>query len=169
MTAEYLGKIKLGSVASMGEAEKWAYLARNHEMALATVDAEGVIYPSPMWYAVRDRRIYIPVDQASKHVANVENGSPMSGTVFSGGDEITTPRGVIIQGRAEVVNDPELRKAVVEQLIDHVFGVGHPHKAAWREYREFYNNMTMEFIPEKMISWDMRKAHHFQMYAARTL
>lgn len=169
MTKEYLGKVKLGSVASMTKAQRWAYLERHHEMALSTVDGDGVIYSGPMWYTVMDRRIFIPLDQASKHVKNLENGSSMSATVFSGGEEIATAQGVIIQGQGKLLEDPELNQRCVDHLVDHIFGVGHPHKKAYREYREYYDNATLELIPDKMTTWDMRKLYNFQMYSARSL
>ena len=169
MTKEYLGRVKLGSVASMTPIQRWAYLERHHELALATVDGDGVIYNSPPWYTIKDRRIFIPIDQASKHMKNMENGSALSATVFSGGEELATAQGVIIQGRGEMVEDPELAQECVDRLVDHVFGVGHPHKNAYKEYREYFDNATIELKPEKLITWDMRKVYNFQMYSARRL
>ncbi|MDH3690879.1 MAG: pyridoxamine 5'-phosphate oxidase family protein [Gammaproteobacteria bacterium] len=169
MTREYLGRIKLGSVASMTQTARWAFLERNHEIALSTVDKDGVIYSSPVWYTVKDKRIFLPIDQASKHLKNMENGSSMTGVVFKGGDEFATARGVQIQGRGEVVKDPGLAKECADRVADKVFGPGHPHKPAYVEYRECFDNMTMELIPNKMITWDLRKLYNVQAYAARSL
>lgn len=169
MTKEYLGRIKLGSVASMTQIQRWSFLERHHELALATIDGDGVIYNSPVWYTIKDRRIFIPIDQASKHLKNIENGSSVTGVVFKGGDELATARGVQIQGRAEMVEDAELAKECVDLLSDHVFDVGHPHKESYIEYRECFDNATIELKPEKMITWDLRKIYNLQMYAARRL
>ena len=84
MTREYLGNVKLGSVASMTQKGRWVFLERHHEIAVSSVDAEGVIYCSPVWYTIIDQRIFLPIDQASKHFQNMEGGSKMTGVVFMG-------------------------------------------------------------------------------------
>ena len=169
MTRELLGRIRLGAVASMTQAQRWSFLERNHEIALSTVDGDGVIYSSPVWYVVKDRRIFIPIDQASKHLKNTENGSSMTGVVFKGGDDLATARGVQIQGRGKMVEDVALANECVDLVVDQIFGPGHSHAVAYREYRECFDNATMELEPEKMITWDLRKVYNLQMYAARRL
>ena len=169
MTREYLGRIRLGAVASMTQIQRWSFLERNHEIALSTVDGDGVIYSSPVWYLVKDRRIFIPIDQASKHLQNIENGSSMTGVVFKGGEELATARGVQIQGRGKMVEDAEFAKECVDLIVDHIFGPGHPHTKSYLEYRECFDNATLELEPEKMITWDLRKVYNLQMYAARRL
>ena len=169
MTRECLGRIKLGAVASMTQSQRWSFLERHYEMALSTVDQDGLIYSSPIWYTVRDRRIFIPVDQASKHLANTENGSSMTGVVFAGGGDLATARGVQIQGKGKMVDDTALEDECVDRVVDHIFGPGHPHSIAYREYRACFGNATMELVHEKLITWDLRKAYNLQMYASRTL
>jgi hypothetical protein len=78
MGGEYLGKIKLGSVCSMTQVGCWALLERHHEIALATVDSDGVIYNSPVWYSIKDKRIFIPIDQASAHYRNMQDAKAMT-------------------------------------------------------------------------------------------
>jgi hypothetical protein len=168
MTREYLGRVKLGSIASMTQTQRWAFLERHHEIALSTVNGDGVIYSSPVWYTIIDRRIFIPIDQASKHLDNVDNGSSMTGVVFKGGDELATAHGVQIQGHAKPVDDAALAKECVDRLADHIFGAGHPHKETYIEYRECFDNKTMELDPVKMITWDLRKAYNLPMYSSRT-
>lgn len=169
MTREYLGRVKLGRVASMSQVQRWSFLERNHEMALSTIDGDGVIYSSPIWYVVKDRRIFLPIDQASKHIQNADNGSSATGVVFKGGDDLATARGVQIQGRVEMVEDAALAQECVDLAVDKIFGPGHPHKENYIEYRDCFDNATIELIPEKMITWDMRKAYNLQMYASRKL
>ena len=169
MTREYLGSVKLGSVASMTKKGRWVFLERHHEIAVSSVDAEGVIYCSPVWYTIIDQRIFLPIDQASKHFQNVEGGSKLTGAVFAGGEELCTARGVQIQGQGRLVNDPTLRERCMEQLVEKIFGFGHPHRQTYIEYRETFDKMTLELIPDKMITWDLRKTYNLPMYTSRRL
>jgi len=167
MTKEYLGKVKLASVASMTVAEKWTFLERGHEICVSTVSGGGEIFSSPLWYTVVDRRIFLPIDQASKHMENSDKGSSMTGVVFKGGDELATARGVQVRGRAKLVNDPALALECVNRVVERIFGAGHPHAETYIEYRDAFDNTTMELEPVKMISWDLRKAYNLPMYSSR--
>ncbi|MEE9324263.1 MAG: pyridoxamine 5'-phosphate oxidase family protein [Dehalococcoidia bacterium] len=153
----------------MSQEQRWSFLERHHEIAVSTVNRDGVIYSSPVWYTVKDKRIYLGIDQASHHLKNTEGGSSMTGVVFDGGNDLATARGVQIQGRGEVLEDKELAKECDERIADSIFGPGHPHIESYREYRNYYDHLIIELKPEKMITWDMRKLYHLQVYTSRKL
>lgn len=93
----------------------------------------------------------------------------MSVGVFMGGDELCSARGVQIQGQGRLVDDQALRQRCMEQLVEKIFGFGHPHKQTYIEYRESFDKMTLELIPDKMITWDLRKTYNLPMYTSRRL
>jgi hypothetical protein len=166
--AEYLGKIKWGSVSYMTKRQRWWFLAKNHEMSISTVDEKGVIFSSPCWYVVKDERVFVTFDQASRHVDNTRTGSGATGVVYQGGDEFCTPRGVTIQGRLEFVSDPVFSEQVSYLLADKVLGPDHPDYDTYIEFREFYDHLIGELIIENVITWDGRRVYYLQSYSKRT-
>ncbi len=124
--AEHLGEIKWASVAYMTKKQRWWFLDQYNEIAISTVDSEGVIFTAPCWYRVRGERLLITLDQASRHLDNVKTGSGITGAVFQGGTELCTPRGVTIQGQLKVVEDPVLSKEISYELANKVLGPDHP-------------------------------------------
>ena len=136
---------------------------------IAAVAGHGGSVQTVVSDVTNEESVQAAVDQASKHLENTENGSSMTGVVFAGGGDLATARGVQIQGKGKMVDDTALEDECVDRVVDHIFGPGHPHSIAYREYRACFDNATMELVHEKLITWDLRKAYNLQMYASRTL
>ena len=64
--------------------KRWAYITREKSIRLASTSDDGSIYLSPLWYVVREKRIYLPIDAGSRHGANAEAGRSLSALVDSG-------------------------------------------------------------------------------------
>ena len=60
-------------------------------------------------------------------------------------------------------------KKEAAELVEKVFGFGHPHKQTYIEYRESFDKNTLELVPDKMITWDLRKTYNLPMYTSRRL
>lgn len=165
--AEHLGKIKWAGVADMTQRQRWWFLGQHHEMAISTVNGEGVIFTAPCWYRIRDQRVFITLDQASRHIENVRAGSGVTGAVFQGGDELCTPRGVTLQGRLELVEDRGLSEEISYGLADNVLGPDHPDYDTYLEFREFYDHLVGEIVLDRTIAWDARKTYTLQSYSKR--
>ncbi|WP_083853053.1 MULTISPECIES: pyridoxamine 5'-phosphate oxidase family protein [unclassified Rhodococcus (in: high G+C Gram-positive bacteria)] len=137
--------------------KRWAYLARQPMIRLATSNEDGTIYLSSLWYVVDDEKIYLPIDAAGRHAANVRAGRALSALVDSG-DEYATVAGVRILGSAvPIENDPE-RVAHLEQLVyDKYFYTGHPFAEPYFLFGKVAGRTYFELRPEKMIGWDTRE------------
>jgi len=148
--------------------KRWAYLSRAKTIRFASTDEDGSIYLSPLWLVVEDKRIYIPVDAASRHGANFEAGRPLAALVDSG-DEYATVAGVRILGSMDVVDDPDLVERLQGLLFEKYFHVGHPYAEAYFEFGEFAGRRFYELVPDKMIGWDSRETTMPQVPEARAL
>jgi hypothetical protein len=148
--------------------KRWAYLSRAKTIRFATLNEDGTIYLSPLWLVVHDKKIYIPVDAASRHGANFQAERPLSALV-DGGDEYATVSGVRIHGRMEQVTDAGLIDTLAQLVFDKYFHVGHPYADSYLEFGEVAGRTYYELVPDKLIGWDMREVTTLAMPETRTL
>lgn len=82
-------------------------------MTLATADADGVPWASPVWFATDDDRSFCWVsDPAARHSRNLAARPVLSLVIFDSRAPIGTGRGVYVAARADRPRDAELEHAV---------------------------------------------------------
>lgn len=148
--------------------KRWAYLERARTIRIATLSADGSIYLSPLWLVVHEKKIYIPIDAASKHGANVTAGRALSALVDAG-EEYATVSGVRIIGSMEAVTDPGLFETLSALVFEKYFHVGHPYAEQYVEFGQVAGRTFYELVPSKMIGWDMREVNTLAMPETRAL
>lgn len=148
--------------------KRWAYLSRQKTIRVGTVNSDGTIYLSPLWYVIHDKRIFIPIDAASQHGANFASGRPLSALVDSG-DEYATVHGVRIHGTMAPVTTPGLLATIDELLFEKYFYTGHPYAESYFQFGVAAGRKVFELLPQKMIGWDMREVALPQVPEARVL
>jgi hypothetical protein len=148
--------------------KRWAYLTRAKTMRVATLNEDSSIYLSPLWYVVHEKKIYIPIDAASRHGANFTAGRSLSALV-DGGDEYATVHGVRIIGTMREVTDSALAETLAQVVFDKYFHVGHPYADNYFEFGAAAGRTYYELVPDKMIGWDMREINTLATPEARTL
>jgi len=160
--------VTASTFAPLRGAKRWEFLERAKTIRFATANEDGSIYLSPLWLVVLDRRIFIPVDAASRHGANFEAGRPLAALV-DGGDEYATVHGVRIHGTMAPIDDAALFDRLQELVRRKYFYKNHPYADAYFEFGEFAGRRYFELTPEKMIGWDMRELAEVPANEARTL
>lgn len=148
--------------------KRWAYLARARTIRVATANEDGTIYLSPLWLVVHDKKLYIPIDAASRHAANFAAGRALSALVDQG-EEYATVSGVRITGTMQEVTDPALVETLAQLVFDKYFHIGHPYAEQYLEFGEVAGRSYYELVPDKMIGWDMREISTLAMPESRTL
>ena len=161
-------QITASMLAPLRGEKRWDYLSRAKTMRIATGNEDGSIYLSPLWFLVREQRLYIPVDAASRHGANFEAGRPLAALV-DGGDEYATVSGVRILGSMRVVQDAALVDELKEMVREKYIHVGHPYADSYFEFGEWAGRRYFELVPEKMIGWDSRETTIPQVPERRVL
>ncbi|MGD9988208.1 pyridoxamine 5'-phosphate oxidase family protein [Pseudonocardia sp.] len=148
--------------------KRWAYLARAKSIRVATANEDGSIYLSPLWHVVHEKRIFIPIDAASRHGVNVTAGRPLSALVDQG-EEYATVSGVRITGTMHPIEDDALVETLAQLVFDKYFHVGHPYAEQYLEFGEVAGRTYYELVPDRMIGWDMREINVIAMPEARVL
>ena len=128
-------------IAPLRDESLWGYLEIVKTMRLATVTGRKAIEISPVWFVVRNKRIYFASDPvvgdpgraatpASRHLDALERDCRVS-AVVDDGEDITTFRGVQIAGKATEITRERLRDELVDLVLEKYFYMGHPHLEAY--------------------------------------
>ncbi|CAB4869120.1 unannotated protein [freshwater metagenome] len=141
----------------LGE-KRWRFLERAKTIHVATVNDDGSVYLSPLWYVVLDKVMYMPLDAGARHKQNGTSGRPVYGVVDAG-DEYATVHGVRIEGSFESVEDADLISAIEQALLEKYFygETRHPYATPFNEFGAFAGRGYAKLITTKMIGWDMRE------------
>jgi nitroimidazol reductase NimA-like FMN-containing flavoprotein (pyridoxamine 5'-phosphate oxidase superfamily) len=148
--------IRQSTAAPMKGAKRWAFLERARTIRVASQAGEGRIYVSPLWYVVKDRKIYIALDQAGRHARNVSEGGQLSAVVDQG-DEFATAHGVTMEGTAVAVEDEDFTEELHQLVLAKYFYDGHPYLEEYIDFGRYYTRKFYEILPERTIGWDSRE------------
>jgi len=96
------------------EAAAREIIERNAYMTLATADADGLPWASPVWFAPDDdgRRLYWVSDPTARHSVNLAVRPQLSVAIFDSHAPIGTGQGVYVAGVADQPAGPELEHAI---------------------------------------------------------
>lgn len=149
-------KSPLIPINGMAGAKLWAYIKRQKTIRVATVNEDGEIYLSPLWYVSIGERIFLPLDAGSRHAKNSVAGRALSALIDSG-DEYATVHGIRIKGRLKTVDDPSLVDQVMELVFEKYFYEGHPYAESYFQFGRAAGRLVLELVVDKVVGWDMRE------------
>ncbi|MEV0341630.1 PPOX class F420-dependent oxidoreductase [Nocardia sp. NPDC050713] len=139
----------------MSDAEIAEFLERSRIATLATLGPQGRPHLTAMWYALIDGEIWFETKAKSQKAVNLRR-DPRVTCMIEGGQTYDQLRGVSIEGRAEIIDDPERLFAVGVSVWERYTG---PYS---EEVRPLVENMlnkrvAVRVVPERVRSWDHRK------------
>ncbi|MGW4844634.1 PPOX class F420-dependent oxidoreductase [Nocardia brasiliensis] len=139
----------------MSETEITEFLQRSRIATLATLGKDGRPHLTAMWYALLDGEIWFETKTKSQKAVNLRR-DPRITCMVEAGQTYDQLRGVAIEGRAEIIDDP-----------DQLFAVG---VSVWERYTAPYSEevrpmveamlhkrSAIRVVPERVRSWDHRK------------
>ena len=89
----------------MTDAEVPAYLAEERTVTCASIGPDGWPHLAPLWYVVRDGRVWAWTYAASQKVRNLER-DPRATLQVESGDTYDTLRGVALRTTVTLHRDP---------------------------------------------------------------
>ena len=109
------------------EEEIQVFLAERTTGRLGTIDPDGFPHVVPMWYVLLKGRVHFSTRVPRKKIGNIRDNPQISFTVDSG-ERFDEYQGILIQGRAEVVEDPDvLRTYQIAFAHRHCGSEDHPY------------------------------------------
>jgi PPOX class probable F420-dependent enzyme len=143
----------------MSEEELRDFLRSSRTMTISSIGPGGYPHPMPMWFAVDDDgTVRMTTFRKSQKVLNLRR-DPRVSLLVESGQQYNELRGVVIYGKAEVVDDLEVVKAILRRIS----GVGNlADPAAQRAADGVIGNTAAKRVailirPERVVSWDHRK------------
>lgn len=148
------------ALIQMSDEEVRAFLSSSKRIILTSIGPGGYPHPMPMWFGLDpDGGVRMTTFRASQKVKNLQRDSRAS-LLAEAGEEYAQLRGVVLYGRAQVIDDLE----VVTQTLISVSTRGEaPMGPAAREGMEKVvaksaaKRVCILLRPERVVSWDHRK------------
>ena len=132
------------------------FIEEQKSLQVGTINSDGSIHLSTLWFAVVDGLIMFETYTSSQKVVNLER-DPRITVLLEDGLEYNNLRGVMIKGTSRLVSEPSEVKKVAREVIK-------------RNQPEIPEEMlddaaaslavkrtVITVVPEKIVSWDHRK------------
>ena len=146
---------------SMTETEQRAFLeeaiAAGVTVTFASIDQNGYPHLVAMWAMLKGGLLHFTGYRKSQKILNLKR-NPKITCMLELGDTYDQVRGLVIQGRAEIIEDPELSRELMMVIggskdPDHPMG-----KASDEKVMEVARKRSCVRVhPERIYSWDHRK------------
>ncbi|MFD7848053.1 PPOX class F420-dependent oxidoreductase [Nocardia sp. NPDC059764] len=139
----------------MSDEEISGFLERSRVATMATLSAEGRPHLVAMWYALIDGEIWFETKAKAQKTVNLRR-DPRITVMVEAGDTYDQLRGISIEGRAEVVDDPEALFKVGISVWERYTG---PYSEEMKPFVEqmLHKRVAVRVVPERTRSWDHRK------------
>jgi PPOX class probable F420-dependent enzyme len=139
----------------MSDAEIAAFVASSRTARLATLGPTGQPHVTAMWYALIDGVLWFETKAKAQKAVNLGR-DPRATVLIDDGQTYDTLRGVSLEGRALVVDDPDALWAVGVSIWERYTG---PYTEQARPFVEVMlrKRVAVRFEVERTRSWDHRK------------
>jgi PPOX class probable F420-dependent enzyme len=143
------------SQIEMSEEEIAAFIASQRTANLATIGATGQPHVVAMWFGVIDGVLWFETKAKAQKAVNLRR-DPRATVLIEDGLTYDTLRGVSLEGRAEVIDDPDALWAVGVSVWERYTG---PYTEDLRPFVEamLRKRVAVRFDVTRTRSWDHRK------------
>ncbi len=141
----------------MSDDEVLAFLDEERTVVCATNGRDGFPHLMPLWYVVRDGRLWAWTFAKSQKVRNLER-DPRATLQVESGASYEELRGVMLRTEAVLHRDPEIVEGIAIGLVDRYNGPGlefDPVRDAFRT--QVPKRVGLEFVERDRVTWDHRK------------
>ena len=140
------------------------FIERSRTATFATVSATGTPHLVAMGYAVLDGEVWFETKAKSQKAVNLRR-NPTVTVMVEDGLTYDTLRGVSIEGRGEIIDDPDVLLRVGISVWERYTG---PYTDDMRPFVDqmMNNRIAVRVVPKRVRSWDHRKLGMAQMPVA---
>jgi hypothetical protein len=148
--------LKRRSQIAMSEEEVAAFLDEQRVVVCGTIGASGWPHLVPLWYVVRQGRIWAWSYAKSQKVRNLERDDHATLQIETG-QEYAELRGVMIETRVVIDRETDAVAMLGAEIFQR-YGSG----ALGDEFMEAVRGqaakrVALQFVPARVVSWDHRK------------
>lgn len=139
----------------MSEAEIAEFLDHSRTATIATLGPSGTPHLVAMWYVVIDGHIWFETKAKAQKVQNLRRDNRIT-VMVEAGLTYDTLRGVSLEGRATVVDDPDALWALGVQLWERYHGA-YTEQVRPAVEMMLHKRVAVRIDPTRVRSWDHRK------------
>jgi PPOX class probable F420-dependent enzyme len=137
--------------------EARAFLEEERTLTCATNGRDGFPHLMPLWYVLRDGRIWAWTYAKSQKVKNLER-DPRATLQVETGVEYAELRGVMLRCDVEIHRDVDVVVEFAMELVGRYSGTGPEHDGARDAFRkQAPKRVALEFVERERVTWDHRK------------
>ncbi|HUI00069.1 MAG TPA: pyridoxamine 5'-phosphate oxidase family protein [Nitrososphaerales archaeon] len=143
---------------AMSRAEVWRFLGSQRRVYLGFPMPTGYPHVTPIWFVVDGETVYMRAQDYKVKVGLAAGAKAC--VVIDDGEKYKELRGVVMWGRTRIVDDKKLVAritALFESKYSRLQWKAEEMPADWVGDRANERRAMIEFIPEKVDSWDNRK------------
>jgi len=134
--------------------EARAYLAEQRTVICATNGHDGFPHLMPLWYVLRDGRIWAWTYAKSQKVKNLER-DPRATLQVETGVEYAELRGLMLRCDVTIHRDVEVVTDFAMELVGRYLGGGEGARDGFR--KQAPKRVALEFVERDRVTWDHRK------------
>jgi PPOX class probable F420-dependent enzyme len=131
-----------------------AFLAEEKTVTCATNGRNGFPHLMPLWYVVREGRIWAWTYAKSQKVRNLER-DPRATLQVETGIEYAELRGVMLRCEVEIHRDVEVVTDFAMELVERYAGGAEGTRDAFAQQAP--KRVALEFVERDRVTWDHRK------------
>lgn len=136
--------------------ESRLYLEQSRRLVLASNGRDGYPHLVAMWYVVRDGELLMTTYGKSQKAVNLRR-DPKVTVLLERGEAYNQLRGLMIRGRAEIVEDPAFTAEVLRLVGAKMSGVAVSQAQNRTLIAQAAKRVAIRIHPERYASWDHAK------------
>lgn len=139
----------------MTAAEQAAFLAGAKTLILSSIDSSGYPHSVAMWFSLIDGIVHMTTFRKSQKVINLRR-NPKVSLLAEAGSRYEELRGLMIRGRAEILEDIDLCADILADVQSRYFGSNDPSVRDVLR-RQAAKRVAIRVRAERIASWDHSK------------
>ena len=141
----------------MSSEEAQAFFEEQKTVTCATNGRDGFPHLMPLWYVLREGRIWAWTYAKSQKVKNLER-DPRATLQVETGVEYAELHGVMLRCDVEIHRDVDVVVDFAIELVGRYSGTGPEHDGARDAFRaQAPKRVALEFVERERVTWDHRK------------
>jgi len=140
----------------MSEDEMWTFIAEQKSLQVATLERNGCVHLSTLWFAIVDGSIVFETYTRSQKIKNLERDNRIT-LLWEDGTEYEKLRGVMVKTTAELVTDPaKVHELALEVMVRNTPGVDRETLSQAAEHMALKRTAVLSKL-EDVVTWDHTK------------
>jgi nitroimidazol reductase NimA-like FMN-containing flavoprotein (pyridoxamine 5'-phosphate oxidase superfamily) len=143
---------------AMSRKEVWQFLGSQLRVYLGFTMEDGYPHVTPIWFVIAGERVYMRAQDYKVKVGLAARGKAC--VVIDEGDKYRELRGVVMWGRSRIISERRLVGRIAE-LFEEKYSArqwkADEMPEDWVNERTKEKRAYIEFVPEKVDSWDNAK------------